>query len=563
MDAIEIVAHEHGICSTGDVDYELQDELINCANQLRNQVNKLNEVIADESVDEASVASGILRSVEALAFANTLQHATSVISRARQRLDGVTTTLNLCWAPVKRACLDVTNWYDRFQALTSKPGLGFNPHPRPVGSLTVLLSMRVRHLVQAWINLTDLLGSVGEESNTEWLRECPWLYDINEVIGEPLTGPIHPLFDLAYWKRIWIRQEIILAKRPIFASGARSISIETLDSLTSWVRSISNLSLAASQGFLQPKEVPKLVLAYKPLQNLLYSIFEARHSVRFPASPGFGEEHLDIPGAPSVFKPNTWWASPDCCATEPKDHFYAFLGVTNLNLIPDYSHDKSIGLVCQEFMVEYLKTSQDRSDRPPGGPLGPLMFAGHGHGWHSYPDMPSWGPNFPGQALSSPSSRGEADAIISPDPQGFGCVFKSAPDAKIADSELNISLIVLDRVHNIGPRASDYGRPELWHESGLLMTWAIDFGIRHTSYVSGGHPLTALRSLLETSGLYTGHRDDFPVDGCLEFATFLARFGRPVVHGKLSAAVVGSRLFYLHNLFALITVSVHSSYVIS
>ncbi|RSL45980.1 hypothetical protein CEP54_014050 [Fusarium duplospermum] len=142
MDAIEIVAHERRIRCADGVDYALQDELLNCADQLRNQVDKLNKVIADESVNLMSVASDMLKDAEVFAFANSLQHATNVISGALQRRDGVVPTLNLCWTSLTRACRDVTSWYDRFLAWTSKPGLAFKPHSRLIDHILALLSTK-------------------------------------------------------------------------------------------------------------------------------------------------------------------------------------------------------------------------------------------------------------------------------------------------------------------------------------------------------------------------------------------------------------------------------------
>ncbi|RKL18952.1 hypothetical protein BFJ70_g14166 [Fusarium oxysporum] len=250
---------------------------------------------------------------------------------------------------------------------------------------------------------------------------------------------------------------------------------------------------------------------------------------------------------PEDLKTNIWWASPGARATDPKDYYYGFLGLTNLKLVPDYASNISVGLVCQKFMNKYLTSSLDQTDRPVGGPLGLLMFAGVGYGWDADPDMPSWGPNFPGQAQAKTSSRGDSDAIIALDKRGFDCIFEARSDAMITGCRMDVSVLILDRIQAIGPRVSDYGRPELLHRTGLPITWPVDFAIRHKSYVSGGHPLTAFRTLLEPSSLPWYSPDGFPAEDCLDLAKYLAMVGRPIIDGK--SRVAFSRLCYLKDLF--------------
>ncbi|KAK2134070.1 hypothetical protein NOF04DRAFT_1316516 [Fusarium oxysporum II5] len=61
----------------------------------------------------------------------------------------------------------------------------------------------------------------GAYTNLPWLKQFPWLLEVKEVVRESPTGPAQPLFDVWYWTRIWIRQEIILAHHPVFICGSR------------------------------------------------------------------------------------------------------------------------------------------------------------------------------------------------------------------------------------------------------------------------------------------------------------------------------------------------------
>ncbi|KAL4730903.1 hypothetical protein ACLX1H_002945 [Fusarium chlamydosporum] len=360
--------------------------------------------------------------------------------------------------------------------------------------------------------------------NILWLKNYPWLCEAKGTVGESHATPAQALFEIPYWSRIWIRQEIILAKNPVFVCEYRSFSIETLNSFSAWVEWIQDPS---NFEFTKKAGLSKLVvLAYQRIRKLLHHIIASRQDKGGTGSHWLGNSDMKF---------NIWYESPDARATDPKDYYYGFLGLTDLKLTPDYSPNKTLGLISRDFMHEYLKASGDEplSDRPLGGPLGLLVFAGVGYGWDTDKDMPSWGPNFPGQASAKPSSRGQADAVMSMDSMGFGSVFKTACDAKIAGPDMEVSVIVLDYIDSIGPRVSDYGRTELLHSEGLPIAWAFDFAIRQKSYVSGGHPLTALHTLLEPSAERENTLADMAIEKSLELFKFLARFGRVLPDSKL------------------------------
>jgi len=173
--------------------------------------------------------------------------------------------------------------------------------------------------------------------------------------------------------------------------------------------------------------------------------------------------------------------------------------------------------------------------------------------------MPSWGPNFPGEAQAKPSSRGVADAVVFPGDRDIEGIFEQEPNETITGPEMEVSLYILDRIEMIGPRVSDYGRPELLHPKGLPITWALDFGLRHESYISGGHPLAALRHLLEPLSTSEFKETGFPIESGLEFVKFLGRFnGRLFQEAKRCSRATLARFFYVANFLAQVPVSVSS-----
>ncbi|KAF5980930.1 heterokaryon incompatibility protein [Fusarium coicis] len=295
----------------------------------------------------------------------------------------------------------------------------------------------------------------------------------------------------------------------------------------------------------------KLMLAYQQNWKLLHHIFKGRRDQGLPVGNWLGQSH---------FKTNIWCHSSDARATNPKDYYYGFLGLTKLKIVPDYSSSKSIGSISREFLAEHLKVYRDQSLSSDllGGPLGLLMFAGVGYGWKADPDMPSWGPNFPGEAQSNPSSRGAADAVAFPGSRDIERLFEKEPRERITGPDLEVTLYILDRITMIGPIVSDYGRPELLHSEGLPITWSLDFALRHESYTSGGHPLTALCHLLEPFAVSESKETGFPVKNGLEFLKFLGRFNRPFQNGKPRSRAMLARFCYVRDFLAQVPVSVSS-----
>ncbi|KAF4958811.1 hypothetical protein FGADI_2155 [Fusarium gaditjirri] len=549
MDAVDAVAYERHIRGADVTYHENQHELLNSFEQLQSHLKRTVVIDAKShlrSIEDTSVISGIAGDVELHAVANALQQTTKVIFGALQQPHG--SELELCQQAMLNALHKVKKWHSPFHERASNLDAVLREHSHPIGFLLALLSYRVRKFGQ--ICQEYIYQRMCDEVyiNLTWLEQSPWLLEVNEVVGDPPAGPAQPLFDVSYWTRMWIRQEIILAHQPVFVCGFRSLSLETMESFAAWAKWMVDPSHSA---LLKVAEASKLAMAHWRIWHLLQHIFESRHASGFSTSLILRPEDLQT---------NIWWASPGARATNPKDYYYGFLGLTNLDLAPDYSSNKSVGLVCQGFMKKYLESYRDQLDRPAGGPLGLLMFAGVGYGWGADPDMPSWGPNFPGQAQAIPSSRGDSDAIITLDQRGFDSIFGAKSDAMITGSSMDVSVLILDRIEVIGPRVSDYGRPELHHRTGLPITWPLDFAIHHKRYVSGGHPLTAFRALLEPSSVAYNNPDGFAVKNCLDFAKFLARVGRPVIDGK--SRVVFSRLCYLKDLFDQVPVSVQSPFLL-
>ncbi|KAF5685648.1 cytochrome P450 monooxygenase monooxygenase [Fusarium denticulatum] len=496
--------------------------------------------------DKTSAITRLVGDTEIYELANALEHATTVTAQVLQGPYG--SELGSCKNDLISVHREVTDWHDGLRRQTSKLDANVIKDSHPVGFLLELLSCRIRRFQQTVKDFLEQAIADEGYGHILWLKEYPSLCEVEEIVGQCHRGPAQPLFDLPYWSRIWIRQAIILAKQPVFICGSRSFPLQTLEYFSAWLGWILSPS---NSPWCQKEKLFKLILEYRQNWKLLHHIFTSRRDQGLPVGNWLGQSH---------FKTNVWCHSSEARATNPKDYYYGFLGITKLNIVPDYRSSKSIGSVSREFMSEYLKVYRDQSlsNDLLGGPLGLLMFAGVGYGWKMDIEMPSWCPNFPGEAQLNPSSRGSADVVAFPGNRDMDSIFGKEPNERITGPDMEVTLYILDRIKMIGPRVSDYGRPELLHSEGLPITWALDFALRHESYESGGHPLAALRHLLEPSIASKGRETDFPIENGLEFLKFLGRFNRQTQKIKPHSRAMLARFCYLIDFLAQVPVSVSS-----
>lgn len=549
IDVVQITAFERFSRCANMENCNNHQKLRGCIAKLHDRLEafkKLNDLKQLSVADEASAIPRLVGDIEIYELVNALEHATTVIVGVLQGPYG--SELGFFRYELISVHREVKDWHDRLQKQIIKLDANLIKDSHPMGFLLELVSSTVREFSQI---VEDFVCQViGDEvyGHILWLKEYPSLCAVEEIVGECHRGPAQPLFDLPYWSRIWIRQEIILAKQAVFICGPRSFSLQTLEYFSAWLGWILSPS---NSVWRQKEKLFKLVLAYGQNWKLLHHIFESRRNQGLTVGDWLSQSH---------FKTNVWCHSSDARATNPRDYYYGFLGITKLNIIPDYSSSKSIGSISREFMSEYLKVYRDPSlsNDPLGGPLGLLMFAGVGYGWEIDPDMPSWGPNFPGEAQSNPSSRGDADAVVFPGDRDIESIFEKETKERITGHDMEVTLYILDRIESIGPRVSDYGRLELRHPKGLPITWALDFALRHERYISGGHPLAALRHLFEPSTTSDSRETDFRIENGLEFLKFLGRFNRQSLELKSCSGATLARLCYVRDFLTQVPVSVSS-----
>ncbi|RSL65835.1 hypothetical protein CEP54_004072 [Fusarium duplospermum] len=322
--------------------------------------------------------------------------------------------------------------------------------------------------------------------NLAWVSEYPSFY---EGIGEGTSG-IQDLIGtllLPYWTRVWIFQELALARNPIFACGARSISLASLDRFARWTQWLPDDPTIVRPQVMELMQWEGLKYVCRGIYRQLRARLEARRAVGHPISSCLK--------APGTFIPEEahWLAARNLVASNPKDYFYGFLSLSCLELVPDYNANTSVGMVCRDFMVEYVRACRRGSLRDSLGELELLVYAGVGNGWHEYPETPSWAPNLPGYRREG----GEGQPVLSLCLSDFDDLFlPSCKKANFVGYDMLSTVLILDIVQDLGPMREEFSQPWTDHILQGILPWIINFAISRQKYVTGCHPLIALHSML-------------------------------------------------------------------
>lgn len=252
--------------------------------------------------------------------------------------------------------------------------------------------------------LEDLqVPGVGQEATIDPTKQEP-----AHTFHVPVSQLLTDFVNLKYWKRAWIFQELVLSEEVVLFYANHSITFEKLSRLTPWFTKLSKASESRSITL----KVDLLLRWFASLRTI-YNVDLARNlTVARNGSGRLGEvvnELLQFLGI--------WGASFK--ATEPKDHIYAFLGISRLNLEVSYAKTITVKDVYIDFCAKIADVSLEISKQP----LDFMRFAGYANGCPGHHDLPTWVPNFPfcaengGWALAPLSSAGfqvESALIDSP-----------------------------------------------------------------------------------------------------------------------------------------------------
>lgn len=206
----------------------------------------------------------------------------------------------------------------------------------------------------------------------------------------PLTSALSELCRLPYWQRVWIIQEIALSRDLIYTTPSASMHRSRFER---GLRYLLHLA-SKSWGFgidSKPNATPKK-------SELLSAVFWIGILKYHPAGLNFDRitdkqfESLPFPDAESPGDSAYRSASLSLKgfqhdATDARDHVYGLLGLTGLNIIPDYAK------TTRQVLLDYARAIIE-SNRGTGSELCFLDTVPKGlHSAIDNSDLPSWTPS--------------------------------------------------------------------------------------------------------------------------------------------------------------------------
>ncbi|RSL83701.1 hypothetical protein CEP51_004342 [Fusarium floridanum] len=310
----------------------------------------------------------------------------------------------------------------------------------------------------------------------DWLRQHPDLCDAKDEAGGNPWQAVSCLATEKYWKRVWVFQEVALARRlRLLSSGDTILGWDDVKPVSaSMTRLMFQISITGrSKPSFISQEAWRFIQDFSPW-NVLGLVNTGRVQVQKP-----------LKEQPGYYGWVVAYFAAHLKATDPRDYIYGLLGVTKIPILPDYRTGKPLS----ELYVEYITTWLDVAYEKNTGPLKPLSFlsvAGVGP-FGSSDILPSWVPNYPENALLSyprpvKSASYSDDDDITRNPTRDPYVVKDTQ-----------SLFVWGRT--IGPidtilEELDCNRLQVFY------SFLKSFLSRHTHYVSGTPSLQALCQLL-------------------------------------------------------------------
>jgi hypothetical protein len=315
----------------------------------------------------------------------------------------------------------------------------------------------------------ELKGIDGNDLSFEWMEKYPSLcvQDVDpgdDEIGNKAWMAMWHFFELRYWYRVWIFQELVLGRNILLIYSSESLRYESLAAVCAWSRRVQ-------------LEAPRQLYQLHRPASMSYAAWDAAIG---PYLDWYTINKITL-AKKKRYEPARRWnfllICRDLLATDPKDHIYGLLGILEEDLeakiIPDY--EKTVGEVYCEAVGHWIEEEQD---------LGLLFLAGVGR-FECDQGLPSWTPNFK-EASRTPSkwhiSAGHADWRV----------FQNHTDrAAVSDSMLQAAGLEIDKI----TRLEETPKLDTWH-NGRMLQYCIDFVSRTQVYITGVPPLQAILHVL-------------------------------------------------------------------
>ncbi|KAF4961259.1 hypothetical protein FSARC_10241 [Fusarium sarcochroum] len=202
-------------------------------------------------------------------------------------------------------------------------------------------------------------GFINREDEFAFDPENHRQLDLEWILGHPLMIQDQPwgsqkflaaleamakVMALRYWERAWIFQEIALARRLIIIHKFALLDLEILLHAMHWVDAVSEKasSLKNFQLFVWQQS---------------WRIFESLQLIDWARKFGSRSEHLTDAIHEQV-RSILLVLGGNYGVKNPKDHVYAMLGVSGLDIKPDYTSNKSLASVYIDVCAELMEKGQ-------------------------------------------------------------------------------------------------------------------------------------------------------------------------------------------------------------
>jgi hypothetical protein len=238
----------------------------------------------------------------------------------------------------------------------------------------------------------------GAKWDVEKLKDLKWLKRCG-LVDEPACDKswqsINYLGGLAYWQRVWILQENILASRLFYITPNMSIAYGALMNTCSMFDILSQTLIDERTN--KPDFVPTHIwyifnppkhTGFISLRNILrFGKAGIAYSRKSKEEDVEEQRKIDIHLAQygSLLR-----------ATDPRDHVYGLLGLSSLPIKPDYTKNVT------EVYIDYCRAILDAQDAKTKKDLVFLQDGGTGV-FDERLDLPSWVPQLPLRASGVPT----------------------------------------------------------------------------------------------------------------------------------------------------------------
>lgn len=225
---------------------------------------------------------------------------------------------------------------------------------------------------------------------SDWLKAYPDCYAEDAPNNEKWIAPSHSwasiqnFVELPYWSRMWIFQELMLAQpgKLLFLTPIEPYFITGDD-----LRLALGITVLSGYYFHQQadpdyiaEDMMEHLIAFCNLGNAsqcVYRLLAVRSRLH---QKGVSQADRATLCILSAFRHNTR-------ASNPLDYYYSLLGVSQLDLKPNYHAMNQIGSVCVEFVRAYLDATSGSPDT--------LLFLHDALGSDAKAhSLPSWAPHY-------------------------------------------------------------------------------------------------------------------------------------------------------------------------